>query len=538
MTDSQHMKVGAWLGLMLTALFLAANSIVRAALGVPLLAAVFFDWLARTLPGDVVTFGIDRLIDVVRLLSIDSTDRTAKMLERLVGLVLILLMGTAVGAIYGKLRILQQRRGIMAAFFPLVFSLGLAAWADWGDESPVGSILWYGLAWGAWGALLANSLRHAETLGQPGEGTSTDSEGRITITGPIMTRRMFLTQTSTRLIGGTVLLGAGGWALRGLLANNPFAGVALAEAGTPDILRGDMDDGFEPAPGTRLEVTPTPEFYTIDINLFPPNVDAAAWELQVKGLVSTPLKFTYEEIRAIEAVAQYATLACISNPVGGDLIGNTMWTGVRLKRILDMAGLKPEAEEVRFYSEDGYYEVLPVADALREETLLCYGMNGETLQVKHGFPLRLYTPGRFGMKNPKWIHTIELIRKEEKGGYWHRRGWDREAYFKMTTIIDPVEAKVQNGTLTFGGIAFSGEKGISRVEVRLDGGAWTEAVLRDPLSPYTWVQWKAALPYADDGDSHTLTARSYDLDGTPQIAAEAGTRPSGATGYHQREVEI
>lgn len=532
-------RIGAWLGALTSAVFLAVNYGVFLLLDVPMLAFVFFDWLARTLPGNLVTFGIDRLIDVVQILNLASTDRTAKFLERLMGLLFILLLGTALGAIYGKITWINTRpRGAIAALLPLSLTLILVAWADWGDETPILSIVYFTLAWAAWGAWLIHTLNRAESLGTQDSGYQTDADGRITITGSIITRRMFLSQMTTRMIGASIFIGAGGYALRGLLASNPLAGKKLANPGTALILRGSMEDNFQLAAGTRPEITPNSEFYTIDINLFSPNVEAETWQLEVKGLVQNPLTFTYEEIKAVEAVAQYATLACISNPVGGDLIGNTLWTGVRLKTILERAGVLPEANEVRFQSADGYFEVLPLLDALLDETLLCYGMNGETLQIKHGFPLRLYTPGRFGMKNPKWIETIELIRGEEKGGYWHRRGWSREAYFKMITIIDPVESKVQEGKLMVGGIAFSGDKGISKVEVRVDGGDWIEAELREPLSPLTWVQWKANVPYPDDGADHRLTARSYDSSGTPQIEREAGTRPSGATGYHQVEVNL
>lgn len=537
MPFSLRIRIGAWLGCITSALFLAANYIMMILLGVPVLSFVLFNWLARVLPGNVVTFGIDRLIDVVQLINAGSTDRTAKTIERIIGILLMLLIGAGLGAIYGRLRwINTKERGVIAAIIPFMLTLGIVAWAEWGEEAPIFSIVWFAVSWGAWGALVANSLKRTEELGTAGDGYSTDSEGRITITGSIMTRRMFLSQMTTRVIGASVFLGAGGYALRGLLASNPLAGIKLASAGTPEIARGSMEDNFELAAGTRSEVTSNAEFYTIDINLFPPNVDAETWELRVEGLVETPLKLTYDEIKAVEAVAQYATLACISNPVGGDLIGTTMWTGVRLKRILEMAGIKSDAAEVKFYAEDGYYEVLPLEDALREETLLCYGMNGESLEIKHGFPLRLYTPGRFGMKNPKWIHTIELIRKQSDGGYWNKRGWDREAYFKMTTIID--QSEVRDGKLAVGGIAFSGDKSISKVEVRLDGGEWIEASLRDPLSPFTWVQWRADLPYPDDGDEHKITARCYDLNGTPQIEREAGSRPSGATGYHQVDAAV
>jgi hypothetical protein len=172
--------------------------------------------------------------------------------------------------------------------------------------------------------------------------------------------------------------------------------------------------------------------------------------------------------------------------------------------------------------------------ALWDETILCYGMDGKSLTVPHGFPLRVYIPGRYGMKQPKWLQRIEAVAQGEEG-YWGERGWSQDAFIQMTTIIDPIDEKLENGILRVGGIAFSGDRGISKVEVRVEDGEWIEAELRDPLSPLTWVQWRADIPL-DKKDGQRIWARCVDGQGREQIAEYSGSRPDGATGHHARKV--
>ena len=166
---------------------------------------------------------------------------------------------------------------------------------------------------------------------------------------------------------------------------------------------------IQPAPGTRAEVTPTESFYRIDINLDIPKTDANAWRLALEGLVNTPLSLSLEQIRAFPATSQMITLSCISNEVGGDLISTGLWTGVPLKTVLAAAGLKPGAAFINIRSFDGFYESLGMAEAMDERTLLVYDMNGAPLPPEHGFPLRIYIPNHYGMKQPKWIEHIEVL---------------------------------------------------------------------------------------------------------------------------------
>jgi hypothetical protein len=239
---------------------------------------------------------------------------------------------------------------------------------------------------------------------------------------------------------------------------------------------------------------------------------------------------------------QFVTLSCISNPVGGDLISTTRWTGVSLQRIL--AEVQPEmnATHLRIRSVDDFHETIAL-DAIRAEPriMLTYAWDGLPLPAEHGFPLRIYIPDRYGMKQPKWISTIEAIDHDESG-YWVQRGWDAVARMRATSVIDTIGVNMmiveadRSTRVPIGGIAHAGARGISRVQVRMDGGDWQDAELRTPLSPTTWVLWRYEWPF-QPGD-HTFTVRCFEGDGTPQIEARSPIRPSGATGLLSREIML
>jgi hypothetical protein len=220
--------------------------------------------------------------------------------------------------------------------------------------------------------------------------------------------------------------------------------------------------------------------------------------------------------------------------VGGDLIGTTRWTGVSLRRVLDEIGLQPGATHLRIRSVDGFFEVVPL-DLVRsdERVMLTYAWDGLPLARQHGFPLRIYIPGYYGMKQPKWIVSLEAIGAWEPG-YWVQRGWDREARMRATSVIDTVATDMmivnqsKTTVISVGGIAHAGDRGISRVEVSVDDGPWKPAMLRDPMSSTTWVIWRYDWPF--QSGKHTFTVRCFEGDGTPQIATESPISPSGATG--------
>ncbi|HXG68020.1 MAG TPA: molybdopterin-dependent oxidoreductase, partial [Blastocatellia bacterium] len=287
--------------------------------------------------------------------------------------------------------------------------------------------------------------------------------------------------------------------------------------------------------GLALEVTPTPDFYVVSKNPFDPEVDAGRWRLEVGGMVESPLSLTYDEIKSLPAVEQYATLECIDNKVGGNLIGNALWRGVRLKDLLDRAGLRPGVVDIVFRARDDYRDSIPLARAMAEGTILAYEMNGAPLTPAHGFPLRLIAPGIYGMKNVKWITKIAAVDYDFKG-YWQARGWDDRAEYKTMSRIDVPDDDVE-GSAAIAGIAFAGDRGISKVEVSTDGGkTWEQAEVKPPLSPYAWALWHKQWTPSQPGE-YTLIVRATDGLGVTQTAERSPAAPNGASGHHRVKVD-
>lgn len=512
--------VGGGVGIVLAALFYLGDQLLR----LPFFPFTLFDWLARALPGDVVTLGIDSIVDGILLLNIgESTSETAKLMEQILALLLFVLLWVVIGWVIALLsqrtRFSGQQAGLAAAlllFGAVVLALNLPA-----VQQPL-LLAWHLVLFSLGGWAVGWSLaaaREANTAVSP-----TD-------------RRHFLWR-----FGGAVLgLTAGAWGIGWLFGQEPVdtgaaetvdtggEDMALADVATdPEALQGRL----EPAPGTRPEMTPNGEFYRIDINVRPPTIMQADWQLQVDGLFDNPRPFSLADLMVFPAVTQPLTLSCISNRIGGDLIGTAEWTGVRLGLVLEELGLQPAAQELYIEAEDGFYESVSLPDMMDPRTLLVYAMNGQTLPQEHGFPLRIYIPNRYGMKQPKWITRIEAI-EGEGSGYWVERGWSETARPHIISIIDTVadEARLADGRIPIGGIAWAGDRGIQQVEVQVDEAAWQTAELRvPPLSTLTWVQWRYDWPAASG--EHTFRVRATDGEGDLQIGEETGVRPDGATGYH------
>lgn len=293
-------------------------------------------------------------------------------------------------------------------------------------------------------------------------------------------------------------------------------------------------------PGLLPEVTPTEKFYVVSKNFFSdPVVDPARWALEIGGLVRKPYRITYDQLLKLPYEDRYQTLECISNEVGGDLIGNARWRGVSLRDLIAIAEPGPSAIKVKFSAADGYTDALPLERALSPANLLAYAMNREPLRPSHGAPVRLLIPGIYGMKNVKWLTRIELVADDYKG-YWEQRGWSDEAIIQTTSQInslDPRHSVVTAGTIELAGIAFAGDRGISKVEVSVDGGtSWQEAVLKEPLGPYTWRLWRWEWK-ARPGQYHLLV-RATDGTGQQQSAVETETLPKGATGFHSKTIRV
>lgn len=291
-------------------------------------------------------------------------------------------------------------------------------------------------------------------------------------------------------------------------------------------------------PGTRPELTPLEDHYQIFNNPDLPSHDLRNWHLQVSGLVAEPLVWRLADITRHEPRHAFVTLSCISNPVGGPLISTTRWTGTSLQQLLPLWHLQPAATHLKIHGADGFYESLALETIQADpRVMLAYAWDGVPLPMKHGFPLRLYVPSRYGMKQPKWIVSIEAMDRWEPG-YSVVNTWDQDAIMKTTAVIDTVlvDAEAADGAgpqeVQIGGIAHAGARGISKVEVRVDDGAWQEAALRTPLSDLTWVLWRHTWPFAPG--EHTFSVRAYDGTGALQEEAASPPYPDGATGIHQK----
>jgi DMSO/TMAO reductase YedYZ molybdopterin-dependent catalytic subunit len=309
--------------------------------------------------------------------------------------------------------------------------------------------------------------------------------------------------------------------------------------------------GFEDprlAPLLDSEVTPTYLFYRIDINPIVPVVDATSWTLTVKGLVNNPLTITYEEIKAMPSIKEYATLQCVSNKIGGDLTSTAIWKGVRFKDVLQKAQVKPGAKYIAVRCYDGYDVGIPLERGLLEGSILAYEMNLSPLTSEHGYPVRAIVPGLYGMMNPKWITEIELVDNVYEG-YWARNGWTNVATEDTHSfIVIPGQAPVRDRfrnldieninivpgqKVPVAGIAFAGDRGIAKVEVSTDGGVtWKSAIIKDPLSKYTWVLWTAGFTPATAQGNYRIVVRATDKTGKIQTAEVRPPFPDGATGYH------
>jgi len=279
------------------------------------------------------------------------------------------------------------------------------------------------------------------------------------------------------------------------------------------------------------EVTPNEEFYIVTKNLIDPTVDAGSWRLDVDGLADTPGSYTYADLVGRSLTDELVTLECVSNEVGGNLISTANWSGIPLGDLLNAAGPRASADWVAFTCADGYTVGVPLPRASAPSALLALRMNGEPLPSRHGFPARVIVPGLYGMFHAKWVTRITLVQGEFLG-FWQQKGWTNRGGIRTTTIIaTPAPDTVVRGPVTLGGVAFAGDRGISRVEVSTNGGStWAPATLRPSLSGRTWVLW--TFPWTPTaGGSARILARAVDGLGDPQEPSSSPPFPDGAAGY-------
>ncbi|TLY09797.1 MAG: hypothetical protein E6K85_05210 [Thaumarchaeota archaeon] len=360
---------------------------------------------------------------------------------------------------------------------------------------------------------------------------------------PRISRKQFITMAASTAVAAGIFF----WA-RGFLFHDQSSmpvSIPKTPMPLPNIPAGSIFAEQALAPFVRSELTPNDKFYRIDTNIIVPSVDANTWRLNIRGLVKNgPLQFTYDEIKTMTSVSEYATLECISDKIQGDLISTAYWKGVPLKSILEKAGVLPEAIYVVFRCSDGYDVGIPLDRGIMDGTILAYEMNGVPLPTEHGFPVRAIVPGLYGMMNAKWITDIELVDKVYEG-FWQRRGWANNAKYQThskivlpgDTLRNRFEALSANiatpgSKSPIAGLAFAGDRGISKVEVSTDGGnTWQTASLKDPLSRNSWVLWALEWIPQNKG-KYNLVVRATDNYGNLQIAEITDIYPNGATGYH------
>jgi DMSO/TMAO reductase YedYZ molybdopterin-dependent catalytic subunit len=288
-------------------------------------------------------------------------------------------------------------------------------------------------------------------------------------------------------------------------------------------------------------VVKNPNFYRIDTNLLTPRVDASTWTLSVDGMVDHPFTLNYAELLAMEMHEQYVTIACVSNEVGGDLVGNALWKGVPLQTLLDRAGVKPGATQIVGHAFDGWTAGFPTAwlDDPDREALVAVAMNGDPLPAEHGFPARLIVPGLYGyVSATKWLAKIGLTTLEAFNGYWVPLGWAKEAPILTQSRIDVPKARdsVNAGDVAVAGVAWAPDRGVSKVEVQVDDGDWAPAQLSAPISDATWVQW--LFRWRATPGNHTLSVRATDGRGEVQTPAVTRPAPDGARGHHTISVTV
>ncbi|HZS48079.1 MAG TPA: molybdopterin-dependent oxidoreductase [Blastocatellia bacterium] len=294
---------------------------------------------------------------------------------------------------------------------------------------------------------------------------------------------------------------------------------------------------FPDITGLSMEITPTRDFYKVSKNSFDPDVDVKRWRLEIGGMVEHPLSLSFEELKSLPAVEEYATLMCISNEVGGNLIGNAKWKGVRLRDLLEKAQLKPGVVDISLRAVDDYTDSIPLDRAMADGTILVYEMNSAPLTAEHGFPVRLLVPGIYGMKNVKWITRLTAVSYDFKG-YWQVRGWNDQAIYRTMSRIDIPDGKAKLGNITIAGVSFAGDRGISKVEVSTDSGKnWEAAELKPGLSQFTWVLWEKQWSPPSAG-SYNIVVRATDGSGAMQELRNAPPFPDGSAGYHRVGINV
>ncbi|MCC6435908.1 MAG: molybdopterin-dependent oxidoreductase [Acidimicrobiales bacterium] len=507
----------------------AGLAAVAAALAAGELATGF----AASLRNPVVSVG-DRVIDAaprpVKDVAIDTFGTNDKP-ALITGTLLILIALAVVAGVATVRRRLAVGLGIVAGFG----LLGMAA-ATFGRNGTGNGWVPSLLAMVAAGGTLV--LFHRVTyppvrIAPAGVATATG-----TALAGAASRRQFLGALGGIGVGAAVLGSAGRRLSQRFSADLERAGVRPRTPAEP--LAAPPADPAAGIEGLSPLFVANDDFYRIDTALVAPRVTTDGWALTIDGRVDRPLRLTYDELWNRTLVEYDVTLSCVSNQVGGDLVGNARWIGVRLDELLEEAGVQPGADQVMTHSVDGFTAGFPVRAALDgRDAIVALAMNGTVLPVAHGYPARLVVPGLYGyVSATKWLSRIELTRFDEAQGYWIPRGWAVEAPVKTQSRIDtPRRSRdLRAGRLPIAGVAWAPGRAIREVEVQIDDGDWQQAELGPELADTSWRQWWLAWD-ATPGE-HTLRCRATDGTGTTQTEQRSRPDPDGATGWHSVQIEV
>jgi DMSO/TMAO reductase YedYZ molybdopterin-dependent catalytic subunit len=441
----------------------------------------------------------------------------------------IIVVAFALGGVLGKAAV--RRPWVGVAGFVAFGALGLFSYLDDPLGEPATGVIAAVLSAAAGIVTLFVLLRLARAA---------DAPARPSAGADPATRRMFLVGA-----GAFAAMAAGAAVLGRRLRTSDVVDAARSNTvlPRPQTSTPVPAGGSGPIPavdGLSPFITPNADFYRIDTALVIPQIDVAGWALGFTGMVDHPFTITYDELVEMADFEDVVTMQCVSNEVGGSLVGNASWQGVRLATLLDRAGVQDGATQIVGKSVDGFTAGFPTEVGLDGRTaLVAIAMNGEPLPAVHGFPARLVVAGLYGyVSATKWLDAIELTTWEDFDGYWVPRGWSKEGPIKTSSRIDVPSsgASVDAGTQAIAGVAWAPIIGIGQVEVQVDDGPWMGATLGDAASGNTWVQWY--VPWDAVSGEHEIRVRATNADGETQTDERQSPAPDGATGWHTRSVRV
>ena len=449
---------------------------------------------------------------------------------------LVLIIGTLVVLVLLSMwlgRLAQRRLGAAMVGVGLIGLVGALASLDHVNASAASAlpsligaaVAGFSLAW-------LSGWRPGWAGGAPGR---SGASARTTRT-PVGTDRRSFLLAATAIGAGAVIAGGVGQALRRRFAvAGARSQLVLPSANDTQVMPSGTDLGI---PGAAPFVTPNADFYRIDTALLVPQVSPDHWRLKVHGMVDHELELTFADLLCRPMVERDVTLSCVSNEVGGSLVGNAVWRGPRLADLLDEAGVQPGATQLFSTSADGWTCGSPVSAIMDgRDALLAVAMNGEPLPIAHGFPVRLVVPGLYGyVSATKWVVDLKLTTFDDLA-YWVPRGWAQQAAVKTMSRIDvPRTEQVPAGTVAVAGVAWAVHRGVSKVEVQVDDGPWQAARLGTVPSEDSWVQW--VLEWDAQPGDHVVTVRATDGAGRLQPEEPADPAPNGAQGWHGRRFRV